>query len=47
MFKRHLQKVRERGWGSSCINVRYPDGRIFISQQLETGAIAPGELPAW
>jgi len=36
--------VKER-WGYSWINVRYPDGCIFISQPLETGATAHGELP--
>ena len=44
MFKWHLQKVRERRMASSWTTVRYPDGRIFISQWLETGATAPGEL---
>jgi len=46
MFKRDLQKVRERRMGFFIwINVRYPDGRILNNQRLERGATAPGELP--
>ena len=41
IFRRFIKE----GWRSSWINVRYPDGRIFISQWLETGLTAPGELP--